>query len=96
MAGEDRPYLEWVRRQRCVAPSGGCTGPVQAHHAGLDRGLSQKAHDRTAIPLCLGHHTDWHGAGGCFRSMGREDRREWAREKIARTQVAYSEMPDWF
>jgi transposase-like protein len=45
MSGEDREYVSWVRTRPCGAPSGACNGPIQAHHAGLDRGLSQRAHE---------------------------------------------------
>jgi hypothetical protein len=54
----DFPYLCWIKAQQCVA----CEalriisfGRIYAHHAG-QRGLSQKAEDRTAIPLCWRHH----------------------------------------
>ena len=96
MSGEDREYVSWVRTRPCGAPSGACNGPIQAHHAGLDRGLSQRAHDRTCVPLCMSHHHDWHQGGGAFVTLTREDRRAWAREAIARTVASYREMPSWF
>jgi hypothetical protein len=59
---EDPAYKAWIRTQPCVV----CVAhalylflkrgrPSEAHHAG-QRGLSQKADDRTCIPLCWTHH----------------------------------------
>ncbi len=47
-------YLAFIRQQPCAVP--GCrAGFIQAAHTG-GRGLSQKADDRRAIPLCHFHH----------------------------------------
>jgi hypothetical protein len=60
-AGKDRAYLEWLHTLSCAAAScyseltSPCSGRITAHHAG-DHGFSQKADDRTAIPLCEAHH----------------------------------------
>lgn len=57
-AGDAPAYLAWLHTQPCqLWPSllTVCAGPIEAHHAG-DRGLSQRAPDRTAIPLCARHH----------------------------------------
>ncbi len=52
--GKDTPYLRWIKTQDCAVP--GCQAIyIEAHHAG-DHGFSQKAGDRTAIPLCIAHH----------------------------------------
>jgi hypothetical protein len=72
-----------------------CQGGIQAHHAG-DRGLGQRAHDRTAIPLCLLHHRCWHDGNGAFLGWDRERRRDWADDQIAKTQQRWHEMPAWF
>lgn len=54
--GRDPAYLAWIRKQPCAAKGATrCSGPIAAHHAG-SHGISQKAGDRTAIPLCAGHH----------------------------------------
>lgn len=55
--GKDRGYLAWIHTIPCVAVSdySPCGGRVHAHHAG-EHGMSQKAPDRTAIPLCASHH----------------------------------------
>ena len=66
--GKDAAYLEWIRKQRCIVCetleqpaywsevrwSGART--IEAAHTGT-RGLSQKAPDRQAVPLCRFHHT---------------------------------------
>lgn len=51
-------YLAWIKTQVCIV----CERQrdfyprkVYAHHAGA-RGLSQRADDRTALPLCWRHH----------------------------------------
>lgn len=55
MAGEDRTYLAWVRRQVCACGCGryGC----QAHHIGTGA-KSMRAHDHEAIPLMPDCHED--------------------------------------
>ena len=99
MAGELPEYIDHVRRHRlCCAPDDGrCMGPVEAHHAGR-RGLSQRAHDDTAIPLCTQHHRDYHQAAGPFRAMDRDQRRAWVEARIEETRATYhpAQFPDWF
>ncbi len=93
----DRDYMVWVKTLPCVAGDleGGeersrCSGPVEAHHAGT-RGMSQKAEDRTCIPLCAYHHRGcWHGASGVFKSWDREARRAWAVRMICQTQAKHA------
>jgi hypothetical protein len=88
-AGGDPAYLERVRRLTClVGPYiHRCDGPIEAHHAGARPGVSLKAHDHTAVPLCKVAHTEWHAATGWAKGMNREDRRAWADAAIARTQA---------
>jgi hypothetical protein len=50
----DRKYLAWVRAQPCAVC--GSWRYIESAHTG-PRGLSQKADDRQAIPLCRGHHS---------------------------------------
>ena len=90
MAGEDRDYVRWVRGRLCAAGGGptDCEGPIEAHHAG-DRGLSQRAHDRTAIPLCTYHHRCWHDHFGWCRGWSRDQRREWVARWIALLTLAF-------
>lgn len=89
MAGENRSRLLWTKRQPCCAPGApsGCKGPVEAHHAGR-HGVGQKAHDDTAIPLCMGHHRAWHDNRGPFDWLNGK-RRAWADQLIAETQARW-------
>lgn len=92
MAGEDGNYIAWVKQQPCCARGRGdeCSGVIEAHHAGR-KGLSQKAHDRTCIPLCVRHHLAWHGLRAPFLTMQREARRDWADQQITDHQRRYDE-----
>lgn len=78
---KDPAYLKWLHTLKCVACSGGeiivhqgfSVIQIQAHHAGT-RGLSQRASDRTAIPLCRYHHdrtspTSVHTLGKVFWNL---------------------------
>lgn len=60
----DRKYLSWLRTQPCAICSS--FRWIEAAHTG-PRGLSQKADDRLAIPLCRFHHqhsiSSWHNLG---------------------------------
>jgi hypothetical protein len=55
-------YISWIKSQPCIVCEKHAFNlftkrfsPSQAHHAGY-RGLSQRADDRTCIPLCWTHH----------------------------------------
>jgi hypothetical protein len=85
MAGEDRAYCAAVRALSCLVC--GTHSGVQAHHAG-QRGMSQRAHDHSSVPLCLVHHAEWHGASGWCKGWDKTRRREWAAEAITATLVA--------
>jgi len=50
----DPAYLAWIRSQPCAVKTCRATF-IEAAHTG-NRGLSQKASDRDAIPLCHKHH----------------------------------------
>lgn len=91
MAGEWPEYISWLKRQACAAePHRDCQGPIEAHHArhrrsATDRsrvGMSEKAHDDTAVPLCMLHHKRFHDGGPPFVAMGKMGRREWM-DKVA-------------
>lgn len=95
----DRDYVLWVKTLRCCAAAleGGaeaarCSpGAVDAHHAGTSRGMSQKADDRTCIPLCHFHHVGcWHAASGPFKTWDRDQRRAWALRMIGQTQALHA------
>jgi hypothetical protein len=56
----DRKYLAWIRLQWCVicehvTGSEAGTRHIEAAHSG-PHGISQKASDWDAIPLCVRHH----------------------------------------
>jgi hypothetical protein len=83
VATADRAFLAWVKRQPCAVL--GCVWqwayPVEAHHAG-DHGLSQRANDRTAIPLCSTIH---HRAGP--HSIHVLGKKFWAHHALDRDQL---------
>lgn len=56
----DPQYMTWVRGLGCLfeATSYSCDGPIDAHHAGINKGMGRKADDDTCIPLCRKHHQD--------------------------------------
>ena len=84
----DRPGRpDW---SNAIAAAGPCSGQVEADHAGLDRGLSQKAPDDTCIPLCSGHHRDRTEERGFFGGLDRDAKRSWRLAAILRHQMRYS------
>lgn len=93
MAGEDRDYVAWIKGQPCAAAGMGdaCSGAIEAHHAGR-KGLSQRAHDRTCVPLCVRHHRAWHDLRPPFLGMDRYARRDWADRMIGRHQEAHAQL----
>lgn len=64
---KDESHLKWIRTLPCLLCKAGYyshSKEVQAHHLlkpydGV-RGMSLKANDRNAIPLCLHHHAQLH------------------------------------
>jgi hypothetical protein len=82
-------YMMWVKAQPCLmSPHGGCSGVIEADHAGLDRGIGQKAHDNTCVPLCSQHHHDRHNFTGPFKNWTQERMRAWRELAIRLTQQA--------
>ena len=53
MAGEDRPYSMWIRRQACAMC--GKKGNVEQHHMS-GAGMGRRAHDHESMPLCHSCH----------------------------------------
>jgi hypothetical protein len=85
---EDQVYLRNVRGLPCLlAWTKKCLGRVHAHHAGERPGMSRKAPDDTAVPLCVRHHVEWHDASGHFASLDKAGRRLWAEAAIVDTQT---------
>jgi hypothetical protein len=84
-------FMWFVKLQPCLLRElGDCEGAIQADHAGLDRGLSQKADDRTCIPMCDKHHRDRTESRGFFFAMTPEQRVDWRLQKIMQMQARYS------
>ncbi len=94
MAGEDLDYVFWIKMRPCAAQliegCGDCNPvwPCDGHHAG-QRGLGQRAHDHTCVPLCRLHHTAWHDAHPPFRGWNANKRREWSAVVIAENRELY-------
>lgn len=90
MADEDPAYVAWVRRQPCCAPGApyGCQGAVEPHHDHQGRGLSQRAHDHTCVPLCHGHHRKMEDCAGLFKWV-RDRRRAWHDTEAAAHRARY-------
>lgn len=65
MATKNRGYLAWVAQQNCVLC--GAVG-VHCHHIREGQGMSQRASDYLAIPLCPECHQGQNGIHG-DRSM---------------------------
>lgn len=61
----DPKYLGWIRTQPCLICLS--TSQVEAAHTG-PHGISQKASDRAAVPLCIRHHRN---ASNSYHSLGK-------------------------
>lgn len=72
----DKTYLEWVHNWPCWVCG---RRPVHAHHDRKGMGMSQRAPDRRAIPLCAEHHTDGPEA---IHKMSRQAFEEWHKLSI--------------
>jgi hypothetical protein len=78
----DLPYMAWVRTLSCAAYGiGPCSGRIEADHAGR-RALSQKADDRTCIPLCTQHHRQRGSFAGPFLEWDQVRMRRWLEENV--------------
>jgi hypothetical protein len=89
---DDPEYLAFIRLLPCLI----CGKKAEPHHAG-QRGIGQKADDRTAIPLCQKHHRR-PGLGGASDSAHALGKRFWQHHGIDRAEViqrynrAYEEL----
>jgi hypothetical protein len=95
----DLPYMLFVKTLLCSVEEERpdpdreptpCWGVIEADHAGR-RGISQKADDRTVIPICTGHHRERTDHTGSFKHTTRESNRAWLDRAITRTQTIYAE-----
>lgn len=97
----DMPRMLWTKHQPCAVgsligvelwlspvPPGRCSGPVEAHHAGV-RGVGQKATDDTVIPLCAGHHRALTDRAGAFAGWPRGAVKRWEMAMVALYQERY-------
>jgi hypothetical protein len=93
-AGADPAYLDFVRSLPCFfngATISVCEGRVHAHHAGRRPGISMKAADDTAIPLCEKHHRAFHDHRPPFAGLTKFEKFAWSMRVVADTQGRYSE-----
>lgn len=77
-------YLSWIASQPCVVCELQRVAQFNrsyAHHAG-QRGLSQRAPDRTAIPLCWRHHD--RNSSSSVHTLGKEF---WKRYRLDRVEI---------
>jgi hypothetical protein len=94
MAGEDPRFASWIRTLPCAVVGldpHGCQGTTQAYHAG-PRGLGQKAHDNTCIPLCLSHHRAYHDYRWPFSTMPKAELRAWIDQQIRMAQSDHARL----
>jgi hypothetical protein len=88
-ARSDLAYMAFIRMLPCAAAVlGRCAGRIDAHHAGEKPGVAMKAHDRTCIPLCRGHHDDFHAHRGPFAGWTKGERRVWANLQVEACELA--------
>jgi len=90
MAGENKEYAAWLRKQPCAMTGHGeCLGALHVHHSPGHKGLGQRNHDDSGKPLCTLHHTQRHALSGPFRGMGKEALRDWERTTAERFRQLY-------
>lgn len=91
LARMDEAYKKFVKGLQCCAwDMSPCFGPVDSHHAGLDKGMGLKPHDRSCIPLCRRHHDHLHSLTGPFADSPKESIRGWLAVAVGETQAAYA------
>jgi hypothetical protein len=100
-AQSDPARLAFVREQACVVPfsetlpgsgfavTGGCKGRTEACHEGKKPGIGMKCNDAETLPMCSSHHGQWTDHRGVFAGWTKEQRRQWADERIAETTARY-------
>lgn len=82
MAGEDSAYLDWIRSHPCAVDRCG-ESAIHAHHRTGRKGMSQRAHDHQAMPLCWKHHRQLHDLAGFFAGWTGERLADWQDEQVA-------------
>lgn len=89
MALENKAYLDWIRSQPCFVCDRGA--PSHAHHHTGRRGLSQRAHDHDAMPLCHDCHRTFHAAAGRFRHLNNAERLALQDSAVAHYRAIYTD-----
>ena len=98
----DSARLGWVVLQPCLLlshqPNHRCwnrnrlkNGELrnEACHEGKTPGMSMRAPDDEAVPMCSKAHGWWTRHRGFFKGWTREQRRAWMDDRIAETQARY-------
>jgi hypothetical protein len=52
-------------------------GPSEAHHSNFNKGMGQRGHDHTSVPLCHKDHMDFHNVAGHFKGWVKRTRKDW-------------------
>ena len=84
MAGEDPHYLAWLGTQPCAVPDCGRQS-APPHHPRHSVGMSQRAHDHRAVPLCHEHHDSVQ----TYALMPKLQLRDWLDVVAARCRTNY-------
>jgi len=86
MAGEDRPYLEWLGHLQCAVEN--CPNqPGPPHHPRHNVAMSKRAHDHRSVNLCHEHHEQ----AQTYRLLGMDkyQLRAWLDEVAAKRRAEY-------
>lgn len=103
---KNKKHLMYVTTLPCFIQQAGfytCNGPIQAHHllkpSDGKRGMSLKAGDDQAIPLCMYHHAKLHTKFGdefkFFEAYGypKDAGQKYAKELYDRTNGSNDDLP---
>lgn len=92
----DIEYMAWVRGLGCLfeLTSYSCDGSIDAHHAGIDKGMGRKSDDNTCIPLCRKHHQDIEQLRGLARGWEKSIRRAFHAQAITAVRELHSALAE--
>jgi hypothetical protein len=79
MAGEERKYSEWIKRQPCHQCD---RGPRSHQHHVTGEGLALRAHDFLSMPLCHRCHMAFHSLNGPFKGWDKARCAQWQQEAV--------------
>ncbi len=73
----EKGYHQWLRGRPCAVAGSDCSGRMEAAHTPdpMSKGMSTKAADHNAIPLCQHHHLKHTTKGWSAIGMTRETAR---------------------